>query len=210
MAADTLRLGIAEVVINPPPGAPMAGYYHNRASAGVHDDLYAKALVMDVSGTRVALVACDLIHLSREVVEQARARITQSTAIPADHVMISATHAHTGPVILHHGSIYQLEGKMRQIAERYARELPDKIAESVRKAAARLETARVEAGTGHEDTLTFNRRFFMRDGSVGWTPGKRNPEIVKPAGPIDAEVPVVYFTSPPGEPKATYVNHALH
>ncbi len=50
----------------------------------------------------------------------------------------------------------------------------------------------------------------MKDGSVGWNPGKLNPNIVKPAGPIDPEVPVVFFESPSGAPLATYVNFALH
>ena len=51
-----LRAGAAEVIITPPPGAPMAGYYTNRAATGVHDDLHAKALVFEKSGVRVALV----------------------------------------------------------------------------------------------------------------------------------------------------------
>jgi hypothetical protein len=50
----------------------------------------------------------------------------------------------------------------------------------------------------------------MKDGTVGWNPGKLNPNIVKPAGPIDTDVPVVYFESETGEPLATYVNFAMH
>ena len=50
----------------------------------------------------------------------------------------------------------------------------------------------------------------MKDGTVGWNPGKLNPKIVKPAGPIDPQVPVVYFASPDAKPIATYVNFAMH
>jgi hypothetical protein len=42
VAAD-VRAGAAAVKITPPKGAPMAGYYYNRAAEGVHDDLFAKA-----------------------------------------------------------------------------------------------------------------------------------------------------------------------
>ena len=35
----------------------------------------------------------------------------------------------------------------------------------------------------------------MTDGTVGWNPGKLNPKILKPAGPIDPDVAVVYFES---------------
>jgi hypothetical protein len=50
----------------------------------------------------------------------------------------------------------------------------------------------------------------MKDGAVGWNPGKLNPNIVRPAGEIDPEVPVVYFESADGRPLATYINFANH
>jgi hypothetical protein len=68
----------------------------------------------------------------------------------------------------------------------------------------------VSAGRGREESVSFNRRFFLRDGTVGWNPGKLNPNIVRPAGPIDPELPVLLFESDAGEPIATYVNFALH
>ena len=45
-AAQTLRVGTAQVVITPPVGMPMAGYYATRLMTGVHDDLHAKAIVI--------------------------------------------------------------------------------------------------------------------------------------------------------------------
>jgi hypothetical protein len=50
----------------------------------------------------------------------------------------------------------------------------------------------------------------MTDGTVGWNPGKLNPKIIKPAGPIDPEVIVLYSESLTGKPLSTYVNFALH
>ncbi|MGI9243079.1 MAG: hypothetical protein ACR2RV_19940, partial [Verrucomicrobiales bacterium] len=58
---------------------------------------------------------------------------------------------------------------------------------------------------------TFNRRFHMKDGSVGWNPGKLNADIVKPAGPIDPAVPLVYLRAAEGHsPIAAYVNYSVH
>src|SRR3954469_21346073 len=79
--AGELRAGAAAVVITPPPGTPMAGYYVPRAAEGVHDDLYAKALVLEVDGTRAALVALDLISTTRDLVEDARRAIEQGTQL---------------------------------------------------------------------------------------------------------------------------------
>ena len=99
IAAENLRVGAAASVITPPAGTPMAGYYFERAAEGVHDDLYAKALVLDQGGTRVALVSLDLISTPVGLVESTRKEIERTTRIPGRNVMISATHAHTGPVL---------------------------------------------------------------------------------------------------------------
>src|SRR4030088_3180514 len=115
-----LRAGVAQAVITPPKGAPMAGYYRQRAAEGTHDDLYAKALVFEKDGVKVALVACDLVSLPRRESEEARRIIQQKLGIPPDHVMISATHSHTGPIILTEPSRYNLQGEMKRIAEEYA------------------------------------------------------------------------------------------
>lgn len=208
--AGELRVGAAAVVITPPLGAPMAGYYNNRFADGVHDDLHAKALVLEKDGMKAALVACDLISMTRPITEEARKLIQKQTGIPSENVMISSTHSHTGPILSGRTSRETAQGGAGKIAERYRDELPDKIARSVKLANSRLMSCKIFAGMGHEENLSFNRRYRMKDGTVGWNPGKLNPNIVEPAGPIDAAVPVVYFESLEGKPVAAYVNFAMH
>ncbi len=48
--ADDLKIGAASVKVTPPIGTPMAGYYYERGAEKVHDDLYAKALVIEKNG----------------------------------------------------------------------------------------------------------------------------------------------------------------
>jgi len=205
-----LRAGAATVVITPPAGAAMAGYYTNRAATGIHDDLQAKALVFEKDGVRIALVACDLANLPRPYSEGARRIIREKTGIAPDHVMISATHSHTGPVLLTQPSRYNLEGEMKRIAEEYAASLEGKIADSVVAAVEALQPAQVRSSIGREDSLPFNRRYFMKDGTVAWNPRKLDPNIVRPAGPTDPAVPVIYVETPDEKPIAVYVNYALH
>ena len=209
-SAQGFRAGAAQVVITPPIGAPMAGYYTNRAAVGTHDDLYVKAIVFEKDGVKVALIACDLVSLPRELSEQARRLIQQRTGMLADHVMISATHDHTGPVILTQPSRYNLEGEMKRIAEEYTAALPTKIADAAVLANNHLQPAQVRSAVGSETSLGFNRRYFMKDGTVGWNPGKLNPNISRPAGPTDPSVPVVYVETPDGKGIASYVNFAVH
>jgi len=210
VTAGELRIGAAAVSITPPVGAALAGYYSPRAASGVHDELYASALVMEQDGSKAAMVVCDLLTLPRGIVLQSRQLIEQQSGITADRVMISATHTHTGPA-LPVGSSRDpaLEADTPQMQE-YVRSLPGLIARAVKEADAKLAPAKASAASGREEHLSFNRRYFMSDDTVGWNPGKRNPKIVKPAGPIDPDVPVVYFQSPTGEPIATYVNFAMH
>ena len=209
-SAAAIRAGAAAVVITPPAGTAMAGYYEQRLVSGVDNDLYAKSIVLEQDGAKVALVACDLVEMPRSISDDARQLIQKSTGIQPDHVMISATHCHTGPV-LPSGNAAELARHWDLArAKEYATALPAAIARSVEQADSKLAPAMASAGTGRQDGLAFNRRYFMNDGTVGWNPGKLNPKIVKPAGPTDPEVPVVYFESPDGMALATYTNFAMH
>jgi neutral ceramidase len=208
--AAPLRVGRAAVKITPEPGTPMAGYYNIRLATGTHDDLMAKAIVFEKDGKKAALVACDLVALAPDIIEDARRITEQATGIPGASIMISATHSHTGPVITGRGTRDSAYGGDMPILKKYMAELPARIAESVKQANATLREARVSVGVGKEPALAFNRRFFMKDGTVGWNAGKLNPNIVKPAGPIDPDVNVVYLEAEDKTPLASYVNYACH
>jgi neutral ceramidase len=214
-SAANVRVGVAEADITPPMGVPMAGYYHARGADGVLDRLFSKAMVIESGGERAAFVVLDLIGVTRGITDSARSMIEKTTGIKADHVMISATHAHTGPELANPEKRGSSEtGGARQIAVDYTEALPSKITESVRLANERLQPAQISVANGRCEDLTFNRRFFMSDGSVGWNPGKRNPNIVMPAGPSDPVVGLLYIEKPgvsgPTQSIATYVNFAMH
>ena len=209
-AAAEIRAGASAVDITPEPGTPMAGYYHERAAEGVHDPLFAKALVLDVGGSKAALVALDLITTTRDLVADARREIETACGIPGDRVMISATHAHTGPVISGRGPRDDVFGGGSPKAKAYRAALPGKIALAVKQAADKAVPANLLVGHGQESSIAFNRRFHMKDGSVGWNPGKLNPAIVKAAGNIDPDVPIVYAESKDHKPIGVNVNYAVH
>ena len=95
-AAD-FRVGAAQVDITPPPGTPMAGYYAFRAVGGTLDPVFAKAIVVEQDGTHAAMVVIALSGTTRPIVEAARKAVQEQCGIEGDHVMISATHTHTGP-----------------------------------------------------------------------------------------------------------------
>lgn len=209
-----MRVGLAATDITPPLGLPMAGYYHARGAEGVLDPLFSKAMVLELDGRRAAFVVVDLISVTRAVTDRARAAIHQATGIPDDHVMISATHAHTGPELAGRSRRSDDLGAQQPGTVEYTERLPGLIAASVRLACQRLEPARLSVAKGRCEDLAFNRRYFMRDGRTAWNPGKLNPDIVLPAGPADPEVGVLCVESAEGGGRgrtlATYVNFAMH
>ncbi len=209
-ARGELRAGAAAVRITPDKPTPLAGYYNTRISTNTHDELHAKTIVLEHDGTKAALVVCDLLTLPRGVVEQTRDIVSRITGVPGANVMISATHAHTGPVLDNHSSRNITEAGTGEAVRDYTMRLPAMIAESVRRAEAALQPAHVSVAHEQEDHLSFNRRFFMKDGTVGWNPGKLNTNIVRAAGPVDPDVAVLYFDSPRAAAIATYVNFAMH
>ena len=205
-----LKVGTAAVKITPPLGTPLAGQYFERGAAVIHDDLFAKAMVFEKDGEKVVLVSCDLVEVTAQLVSEARRLANQNTGIVANHIMIAATHSHTGPVIPSPGNINTVKVKSADILANYISKLPGLIAESIKLANDALQPANILFGLGHEETISFNRRFFMTDGTVGWNPGKLNPMIIKPAGPIDPDVSVLYAESLTGKPILTFVDFAIH
>jgi neutral ceramidase len=189
-----LKIGLGQSVVTPFLDVPLAGYYYPRSADGVHDDLYAKTIILDDGRDQIVLVACDLVEIPRSVVEQARERITQRLKIPADHVLISATHSHTGPVMI----------------EEYRTNLSHWIADSVMTAHSRMKPARLFAATEQEPSLPHYRRYLMVDGTVVTNPGFLNRMVVKPVGPIDPKVGLLYAVDAQEQPLMSWVNYAMH
>lgn len=203
-----LRVGRAKVVITPPLGAIIGNSYGITISTGVTSDLHAKAAVFERGGVKAALVACDLISLHQPIVERTRALIAQRTGIPPERVILAATHCHGGPQT-HPLFLEAVGGEARRLSEGYVEKLPGLIAESLRLAEADLQPARLFYGKGHEDALTYNRRFLLADGSVIKS-SPQNASAVRSIGPIDPDVGVIYVENTRGAALVTIVNFAAH
>src|SRR3990172_1416987 len=88
----SLKAGAAEVVITPPVGVELEGYGARKyPSNGVHDDLYAHALLLDDGATRVGLLTCDLIFVDHWMAEEVRRQVEAAGVIPGPNLMISTT-----------------------------------------------------------------------------------------------------------------------
>lgn len=197
------RAGTYAQVITPPVGTSLAGYFHDRVSTAVHDELRAKALVLDDGKTRLAFVVCDLLWIFPSQVAEVRRLASEATGIPAGNIMVTATHTHTGPEL-------NSDRPMVPVNEDYVNGLPSLIAGAVIQAQAELKPAKLRVGDEYEDGVAFNRRFRMKDGAVRFNPGKLNPDIIAPDGPIDPQVSVLRVDDESGQPICILANYALH
>jgi hypothetical protein len=175
----------------------MAGYFDERFATGVHDPLKAKAIVIRDGSQQAALVFCDLVGVSLHVTTNARAQASQRTGIPVSHIVISATHSHTGPLFddvrryYFHEAAVAKHGKDPREEIYYPQFLVDKLVQVIGEAQAKLQPAQLDIGIARQEELTFNRRYWMRNGRVAFNPGQLNTNIVRPAGPSDPDVGIL-------------------
>jgi hypothetical protein len=210
--AGEFRAGAAQVDITPKDGAPMAGYYQFRATKGALDPIYSRAVVVEQDGVQAAFVVVDLISTTRAMVEASRKLIAEQHGIPAERVMISATHTHTGPQLIRGSMMDDLTKVTTPPGQEYNNSLPALVSQSVGEAKAKLAAAKASATVGKAEGISFNRRAFAKDGSLLWQPAKMDPRVLKPAGPIDPDLGLLVFEAKESRPAplASYVNFAMH
>ena len=210
------RAGAAASNITPPLDEPVIGGWNSPPASHVHDELYAKCLVLDDGKIRLVFVVCDNLGISREVYDKAKRIINEKTSIPIENMMMSATHTHSS--ITARGA-----NRLRQDKElsSYQQFLVSRISDGVRRAANNLKPARIGWGCAQEPTQVFNRRYYMKSGvpvpnpfggedKVVMNPGRGNPNILKAAGPTDPQIVFLSIKSVNGRPIALLANYSLH
>ena len=210
------RAGVATSNITPAIGGAIIGGFHPFPSTHIHDDLHARCLVLDNGQTRLAFVVCDLLGLSRYLCDEARRLVQEETGIPAGNVMISGTHTHSAISAL--GERFST----KPVLDDYQKFVARRISDAVRCAVNNLAPARIDWAAGSEPRHVFNRRWFMKPGTVPMTPFggtndlvKMNPpraskDLVKPAGPTDPEICFIAVQSLEGRPIGLLANYSLH
>jgi hypothetical protein len=190
-------VGVAKLEITPKDLTGLIGV-SNRPFKGVHDPIFARALVLDDGVNTSAIVAADLVELGDTTA--LRARIAKELAIPADHIMIAASHDHSaprsGPITAGTSSV---DGRP-YATPAYTKQVDDSFVEVLRQAKAALQPARVGFGTGQADVNVQRMAYTTR----GW---QSSTDV---DGFADKTVWVLKFDTPAGEPIAYLMNYAVH
>jgi neutral ceramidase len=179
----TLMAGAGKMNITPPFGCEMSGFVARQGnSVGIHDELWARALVIDDGRRKIALVTADLIGIDRSLLAKVREALTQWTDIEPEALILSATHTHSGPAVLSEAFLGVPEPQ-------YLDSLARNIAGAVAAANQSLEPVRLALGSSECRAVGKNRR--------------------KDERLIDPQVLTVRFDSKAGL-RALLVNYACH
>lgn len=155
-------------------------------AAGVHDDLFVRAIALANEQTAIAFVSVDVLALPQHFIDRVRAEINARAGIRPEAVMIAATHTHAGPV-----TITTFFNPDESLDASYMDSLAGAIVESVVAAWSNRFPARVGVGAGRVEGIGVNRR----------TPDKR---------PVDEEIGIIKIADADGRARAALINHACH
>lgn len=166
-----MKTGFSKICINCPYGAPITGYYMERFTKGVLDDLFVRAVAFDDGEKRAVVLALDVCDLAQEYYDRMKEAIIKATGLDNEAIFITCSHTHTGPLV----------GKDFASPLRSSEEYDEFLITSVRDAAiyalADVRETKIESARGQAKNISFIRRYRMKDGTVATNPGVNNPEI---------------------------------
>ncbi|MFZ5829019.1 MAG: neutral/alkaline non-lysosomal ceramidase N-terminal domain-containing protein [Planctomycetota bacterium] len=215
-AAQVFKAGAAASNVTPWLDEPVVGGWKSAPAEHIHDELWARCLVLDNGDRRLAIVLVDNLSVGSGLVTEAKRQIEEKTGLPPRSVLIAATHTHSS-IAARAGNELKPEVQLSE----YARFVARRVADGVRRAVNQLEPARIAWGAGIEEKQVFNRRWFLDPevklhdpfggtDQVQMNPGANSDRLLRPAGPVDPQVSFLAVQSVDGRPIALLANYSLH
>jgi neutral ceramidase len=195
--AAIFRAGTAKVDITPSTGELMWGYEDRlKPAEGTLDPLFARVLVLEAGGRRLALVTLDLGRsFGADSLNRIRQAAKRSSGISC--LLVTASHTHSAPVI---------RDEYKNGPPAWEQAAIEKIGRAIEEAAQGLAEARIGTGMGVA-YIGHNRLRVNADGSVSWF--ERNVTRI-PTAPVDPTVAVMRIDRADGSAMAILTNYACH
>lgn len=183
-----MKTGFSKICINPPYGTPICGYYEERFTKGILDDIFARAVAFDDGETQAVIIALDLICFEQKYYDEFKKAINEATGINKDAIYINCSHTHTAPLV---GNDFASEKKS---TPEYDAFLISSVRDAVIYALADLKESEIGTAQTEAKNISFIRRFRMKDGTVATNPGVNNKDIDHPLGTPNETVKLVKIT----------------
>lgn len=214
-AAEPLNAGAAKRKVTPPVWVPYltsSGNGTNAPFAGVHDDLYARAVVYDNGRAAAAVLAVDslgydnaILGPQRNFTRELRERVAAKTGLEPEAVMLAASHTHSAPETI--GLTPFREAP--RAADWLERHLDDLVATVVEAWNAR-RPVQLRCGKTRVADFARYRRIVLKSGGLNrHGPLPADADVAQP-WKVDDELTVVYAETVDGKPHSALVNFTAH
>ena len=191
-------VGYAEADITPAPGqVQMRGFGRERYAKGALAPLLTQVVALrDRDGHNGVLITADIAGFERVMTEAIRRAITLKHGIPAEDVMLAASHTHWGPAAQFHATFAAGGPNVW-----YMGFMEDKILANVDTALKDLSLATIEYGSIDFRGIGCNRRLPV-DGRMTWGPYLE--------GSFDGHTPILRIKRDQSPRQLVVIGHACH
>ncbi len=187
-----LLAGYAEVVITPPLGLRIPGYFSVRPAEGIINDLKARAIAFQYGEQKAIFLLCDALNIITEGYEQIRDKIAERCGMDPDAVSISCNHSHSATLIYAVGDGDGSYGAKTELEDIYARRQHQLLTDLAQFAFEDLHpVTAMKQAKGEAKGVGFLRRYRMKDGTCATNPLKRVSEIAHSEGTSDESLQLV-------------------
>jgi hypothetical protein len=210
-----LAVGAAKRRVTPPLWVPYLTSSGNGTHApfqGIHDDLFARALVFDDGRDAIAVLAVDsigydntLLGQGRDFTAELRRKVAASTALKPDAIMLAATHSHSTPETIGLTPFREVRGVPEWI-ENHLAELAATVVEAWRNRVP----ARARTGVTKVEGIARYRRIRLRNGKESRQGPLPPPEDVAVPWQLDEDLNILHFERANGAPLAVLLNYTAH
>ncbi len=146
------------------------------------DTLYATCVAVHDGEKTALFFHMDMKEMPEAIFDKATEQLTKEFGIPAENVIMTATHTHVAP--------HTSSDEANNI--RWRGTLYEAVVSAAEQALRDLVPTEVAVGTGDATGFTFVRRYLMNDGTYKWIPG-RGSDIKAPESAADPELRTIHF-----------------
>jgi hypothetical protein len=216
-AEDTPKLwaGVAKRKVTPPTWVPYltsSGAGTSRPFEGVHDDLYARALVLEDGHRAIAVLAVDsigydnaVLGTGRDFTAELRKLIAKGTSLAPDAIMLAASHTHSAPETIGLSPVRD-SGRFCQWLEEHLTAL----AQTVIDAWLNRTACEARFGISQVPGIERYRRIALKAGGTNRRGPLPAPSEVAAPWQLDEQLGVLYLQRHDGQPLGALLNFTAH
>lgn len=212
---SALQIGFAEVDITPPVGTSMMGGLLPRPAEGADDPLILRVMVVVSGETSFIQAACDLAGVDVGWMDHAAQRIHEKTGVPADHILLTCSHTHSGPYTNVLSSFTKNPVWKEANNDLWMQELEERFVACAVEAWESRSPSSVKRTRAYCVSVLHNRRLLHKSGHdvntwlIGMPEDEEN-QCVGSSGVTDPEIGMLTIHGADGTLRGVVWTYALH